>query len=126
MMTTRAISIACSGRLVVVLSTATATATAIAVVMMRTSFRRRLKTAAAAPTMAPAAGGASKAHASAAGAASANEVDHSKCSGLSRWCFIVLPVSVLLGVLSDFRAVNFGVVLCVLASSEFSRTDGPS
>ena len=55
MMTTRTISIVCSGRLVVVLSTATATATAIAVVMTRTSFRRRLKAAAAAPTMAPAA-----------------------------------------------------------------------
>ena len=53
------------------------------------------------------------------------EVDHSKRSGLSRWCFIVSPVSVLLGILSDFRAVSFDVVLCVLASSECSRTDGP-
>ena len=44
--------------------------------------------------------------------------------GLCRWCFIVSTASVLLGVLSDFRAVNFGVCLCVLASSECSRTGG--
>ena len=35
------------------------------------------------------------------------EVKHSKRSGLSRWCFIVPPAPVLLGVLSFFRAVSF-------------------
>ena len=54
-----------------------------------------------------------------------NEVKHSKRSSLCRWCFIVSPASVLLGVLSDFRAVSFGVYLCVLASSECSRMGGP-
>ena len=52
------------------------------------------------------------------------EVKHSKRSSLCRSCFIVSTASVLLGVLSDFRAVNFAVYLCVLASSECSRTDG--
>ena len=53
------------------------------------------------------------------------EVKHSKRSGLSRWCFIVSPASVLLGVLSDFRAVNCCVHLCVLASCDCSRMGGP-
>ena len=40
----------------------------------------------------------------------AAEVKHSKRSGLSRWCFIVSTASVLLGVLSFFRAVSFPAV----------------
>ena len=38
------------------------------------------------------------------------EVKHSKRSSLCRWCFIVSPASVLLGVLSFFRAVSFAAV----------------
>ena len=53
------------------------------------------------------------------------EVKHSKRSSLCRSCFIVSTASVLLGVLSFFRAVNFCVHLCVLASSECSRMGGP-
>ena len=45
--------------------------------------------------------------------------------GLCRLCLIVSPVSVLLGILSDFRAVSLSVYLCVLASSECSRMGGP-
>ena len=52
------------------------------------------------------------------------EVKHSKRSALSRSCFIVSTASVLLGVLSFFRAVSFCVHLCVLASSECSRMGG--
>ena len=53
------------------------------------------------------------------------EVKHSKRSSLSRWRFIVSTASVLLGVLSLFRAVNFCICPCVLASSECSRMGGP-
>ena len=53
------------------------------------------------------------------------EVNRYVGSSLSRWCFIVSAVSVLLGVLSFFRAVNFCICPCVLASSECSRMDGP-
>ena len=49
------------------------------------------------------------------------EVKHSKCSSLSRWCFIVSTASVLLGVLSFFRAVSFAADQIVLASSECAR-----
>ena len=52
------------------------------------------------------------------------EVKHSKRSGLCRSCFIVSTASVLLGVLSFFRAVSFCIYLCVLASSECARVDG--
>ena len=38
------------------------------------------------------------------------EVKHSKRSGLSHLCFLVSPVSVLLGIFSDFRAVSFAAV----------------
>ena len=54
-----------------------------------------------------------------------HEVKHSKRSSLCRSCFIVSTASVLLGVLSFFRAVNFCIHLCVLASSECSRMGGP-
>ena len=49
---------------------------------------------------------------------------HSKRSGLSRWCFIVSTASVLLGILSFFRAVSFPADQIVLASSEYARVDG--
>ena len=53
------------------------------------------------------------------------EVNRYAECGLYRWCFIVSPVSVLLGILSDFCAVNLSVYLCVLASSTCSRMGGP-
>ena len=53
-----------------------------------------------------------------------SEVKHSKRSSLCRSCFIVSTASVLLGVLSFFRAVSFCIYLCVLASSECARVDG--
>ena len=63
-------------------------------------------------------------HGGAGGAVPAAEVKHSKRSGLCRSCFIVSTASVLLGVLSFFRAVSFCIYLCVLASSECARVDG--
>ena len=49
------------------------------------------------------------------------EVNRYVGSSLSRWCFIVPAVSVLLGVLSFFRAVSFAADQIVLASRECAR-----